>query len=411
MIHHWLNLFHKFVQHQPLPNQHRPPDHHYASYDDISPWRRLFGRAPEMMDVEAEVADEQQGRVVLLSRDDHLGRLLLTRLRDRAPAPTVGHLVREGFFTLVTLPALTPHTDNSPVANDAFIPGSFDPWAEPEALVDHLTQIGPSSDLFLYILCEDEGWQPADTQWCARLRVCAAPLLPVILTSEFVHTGDYTEAQKELAAAIQRDLAVCPVFVTRPSYADATAAQLGDFDAALAVKELVQRMLALRPRLAMALAQEVTCCRPDIARRVIRTATLLSALVSSEPIPLLDLPLQVSVQWKMALQLAAIYGRPGLDYHSRELISTVLINVGARRVAQQLLKLIPVVGWVASSALSALTTWALGNALLRYYNEGHILTLPPVSQSLHLSQRIQALSQKVRKVHQWRAVRRTTPPT
>src|SRR5690606_12685250 len=99
--------------------------------------------------------------------------------------------------------------------------------------------------------------------------------------------------------------------------------------------ELVQRMLALRPRLGIALAQEITCCRPQIAQRIIRTAALMSALVGSEPIPLLDLPLQVGVQWKMALQLAAIYGRPGLDYRSRELVSAVLVNLGAHRLAQQ----------------------------------------------------------------------------
>jgi uncharacterized protein (DUF697 family) len=143
--------------------------------------------------------------------------------------------------------------------------------------------------------------------------------------------------------------------------------QVGWADGDRDVITLVERALALRPRLAIPLAQEVPCCRRLIARRMIRSAALLTALVGVEPIPLLDVPVQVALNWKVALQLAAIHGRPGLDYRSREMVGTVALNLGLRYLIQQGAKLVPVLGWLVSAGLSGLGTWLLGNALLRYY--------------------------------------------
>ncbi len=130
---------------------------------------------------------------------------------------------------------------------------------------------------------------------------------------------------------------------------------------------LVERILAQRPKLGIPLAQEIPGCRPLIARRAIRSGVLMTTLLGAQPIPLLDLPLQVALNWKLALQLAAIYGRPGLDHRSREMVGTVLWNLALRYVIQQVLKLAPVIGWVASAALSGAGTWVLGNTLVRYY--------------------------------------------
>ena len=138
------------------------------------------------------------------------------------------------------------------------------------------------------------------------------------------------------------------------------------------VVTLVERILAQRPKLGIPLAQEIPGCRPLIARRTIRSGVVMTTLLGAQPIPLLDLPLQVALNWKMALQLAAIYGHPGLDHRSREMVGTVLWNLLLRYVIQQVLKLAPVVGWAASAALSGAGTWLLGNALLQLYQvEGH----------------------------------------
>jgi uncharacterized protein (DUF697 family) len=139
------------------------------------------------------------------------------------------------------------------------------------------------------------------------------------------------------------------------------------------VLALVDALLGLRPRLGVTLAQEIPCCRTQIAQRVIRQGALMTALVGAEPIPLLDLPLQVALNWKVALQLAAIYDQRSLDYASKEMAGTVALNVGLRYTAQQAAKLVPVVGWLVSAALSGSGTLILGNALLHRFQGDSLL--------------------------------------
>lgn len=96
-------------------------------------------------------------------------------------------------------------------------------------------------------------------------------------------------------------------------------------------------------------------------------------MVGIEPIPIIDLPLQVALQWKVILQIAAIYGRPGLDVRSKEMASTIGLSVARSMVTQQLVKLVPVVGWLLSGLSSGLSTWPIGHAFLRYYERDHIV--------------------------------------
>ncbi len=136
------------------------------------------------------------------------------------------------------------------------------------------------------------------------------------------------------------------------------------------VMRLVERMVACRPRLVIPLAQEIPGCRAWAARRAIRAGMTMTALLGAEPIPLLDLPLQVSLNWKVALEVAAIFGHTGLDHRSRELLATVAWNLVLRYLIQQAVKVVPLLGWGVSAGLSALGTWAFGNALLHYYLYG-----------------------------------------
>ncbi|MGC8782421.1 MAG: DUF697 domain-containing protein [Anaerolineae bacterium] len=133
-----------------------------------------------------------------------------------------------------------------------------------------------------------------------------------------------------------------------------------------------------------------------IARRVTRNAALSAALLGAEPIPLLDLPLQVAVNWRMALQLAAIYGRGPLDYRSREMIGTVAWNLGLRRLMQQAIKLAPVVGWAVSAGLSGSATWLLGNSLQRYFQDEERWHEAPMTLKMALADRRQRIIERIR---------------
>lgn len=307
-------------------------------------WRGLSGRSMEIAEVQEEVAAEMRGQVLVAGLDDAAVRGLLARLRGRPPVPPAGPLYREGFFTLATLPA----EPGIAWAGDGGEP-SLSP-AEVLALVSE-------ADVVLYVYAAGRGWQEADDRWYARLRVAGRPVIVVLGDDLPPDLLPEREGERDGGPPGER-----PVRVRLAPGAS------GD-EAPADVLALVARILERCGRLAIPLAQEIPACRAMIARRITRHAALSAALLGAEPIPLLDLPLQVAVNWRMALQLAAIYGRGPLDYRSREMIGTVAWNLGLRRLIQQVLKLVPVLGWAVSAVLSGSATWLLGNGLQRYFQD------------------------------------------
>ena len=365
-------------------------------------WRGLSGRSLEIAEVQEEVAAELRGQVLVAGLDDAAVRGLLARLRGQPPVPSAGPIYREGFFTLVTLPAA---------------PGAFDEGDGngPDLAWGEVLGLASEADVVLYVWPAGRSWQAADDRWYARLRATGRPLILVAgddlppgeddlppgplptregeLHSPFpcreggqgvrcnVREGGQgvrcsngrqgarcNEAGQGAGRAAQESARPRPW----PAGERPVRVRLGpdadeEGEAPADVLALVARILERCSRLAIPLAQEIPPCRPMIADRVIRHAALTAALLGAEPIPLLDLPLQVAVHWRMALQLAAIAGHGTLDYRSREMIGTVAWNLGLRRLIQQVLKLVPVLGWAASAGLSGLATWLLGNGLWRYF--------------------------------------------
>lgn len=350
------------------PTYGRSPDRSYGSGLGGGLWQGLLGRSLEMAEVQEEVAAEQQGRLAIIGPDQALNRLLLARLRQQPPVPGTEQICREGFFTLVQLPespspTLTDGTEQSQADGPDWRAAEYElhPQDLVETVMDH--------DVLIYLFPAQAGWQAQDAHWYARLRAAHVPLLPVaVLPTESDQEGWCGD---EFSKSMRDRLGVRPAMMDLgdPTQWDGT-------DADDHVLALVQRMLALRPRLAVALAQEIPACRTLIAQRVIRTGALMTLLLGSEPIPLLDLPLHVATQWKVALQLAAIYGRPGLDYRSREMAGTIAVNLVVRHLAQQALKLVPLVGWLLSGLLSGISTWLMGQALVRHYRELQVIPLP-----------------------------------
>jgi uncharacterized protein (DUF697 family) len=345
--------------------------------DPTSSWRSLLRRNSAMMEVEDEVATEQQGRLVMVGRCGELSSLLLAALRQQAPLPVTAPLLREGFFTLLTLDTVEGSPAEPP--NPSGAPGwEEDPWPNhsPTWAVDawDLFMDGTAgAELLLYLFSADEGWQPADARWCARLRALGIPILPVLMIASPTETAlDGVDGhadvvpRESMIAQVHRSLGIRPITIHLARPADsAVTPEISDAELHL----LVRRILSLRPRLAIPLAQESPRCRSLIARRIIRSGALVAALVGSEPLPLLDIPLQVAVHWKVVLQLAAIYGRPGLEYRSRELLGTVGLNLSVRFLAQQAIKAIPLFGWLASGLLSGCSVALLGHTVLRSYEQ------------------------------------------
>ncbi len=330
-------------------------------------WRGFAGYSPEMADAQEQVAADQVGRMALLGRSGSALSALLARLRDEPAIPLNSSVGFEGFFTLVQLPAQTPAPANQgPVAGDEEERGwgsslSGGQGEDPLPLL-------LDADLLVYVFRVSDGWTPADAHWIARLRTTRAPVAPVVQ----IANDDSPAAVEALAAQIRTKLGVSPVQMHDIGAPEEVTHLSPDAD----LLALMDRILSLRPRLAIPLAQESPLCRRWIAQRVIRGGAWMTGLLGAEPLPLLDLPLHVAVQWKVALQLAAIYGRPGLDYRSREMVGALAMGVLVRHGAQQLLKLLPLVGWLLSGLVSGLSTWLLGTGLVRYYEQEEIFALP-----------------------------------
>jgi len=329
----------------------------------------------EMAEVQAEVAAESLGEILMVSRCDEAVRRLLAHVRGQPTVPPAGPTYREGFFTLTMLPD---------AADDRSV-GLEMGWATAEWL-----ELAREADVLLYVFRRDTGWQADDARWYARLHATGRPLVLVEVDLPPLPPAPLPPREGESPASCaaregERSASGAAREGERREQRDApgsaTALPAGERAAQVCLSNptpggdalpadviaLVERILAQRPKLGIPLAQEIPGCRPLIAQRAIRSGMLMTTLLGAEPIPLLDLPLQVALNWKLALQLAAIHGHPGLDHRSREMIGTLLWNLALRYATQQVLKLAPVLGWVGSAALSGAGTWVLGNTLVRYY--------------------------------------------
>jgi uncharacterized protein (DUF697 family) len=143
-------------------------------------------------------------------------------------------------------------------------------------------------------------------------------------------------------------------------------------------ESLLPQLVAACPNLALPLGREVLGWRRTAAQRVIDRSAVVSGLVGTEPAPLLDLPLQVLIQLRLILRLGAIYGEPVNDRYSQELLVTMASSVALRYVSQQVVKLIPLAGWIVSGVLAAGGTWAIGELAQRYFENGRQIPRPSV---------------------------------
>lgn len=354
----WLDKLRGWLQELPAAS----PAYNDVDRGESAPWLRgLAGRNPEIADVQEQVAAEQRGRMALVSRQGALNQWLLARLREQAPLPAPQPITHEGFFILVTLPDADAPAD---LEEDEYGLPPVEHWVQQEVMDAVL-----GADLILFLCDFAGGWQPADDRWYARLRAAGAPMLPVLAGSPGQDDGPAALGSQAAHGldALHRHLGIAPLrlYIDCPASEPAATGSPAAVEAQL--QELVSRILELRPRLAIPLAQETPAGRQLIARRVVRGGALMAALLGMEPLPLLDLPLTVLVQWKMALQLAAIHGRPGVEVLSREMAGTVGLNLLVRTTAQQALKFLPILGWLFSASLNFASTWLLGQALLRVY--------------------------------------------
>jgi small GTP-binding protein len=221
------------------------------------------------------------------------------------------------------------------------------------------------TNLVVLVLDGLAGVRQADYELLQTLRATGKPVIPVL------NKIDALGSDAERVIADARDKLNEPGLI-------ALSALKGTHVAS----ELVPRLMESSPALAVALGRALPGYRRTAARGLIRQAVVLNALVGTEPIPGLDIPLLLAVQARLVLRIAAVYGEPMTQQHARELAATIAGGAAVRYLAGQASKLVPGPGWVVSGAVAAAGTWAIGRTAVAYFESGKQLT-PPQLRALY----------------------------
>jgi small GTP-binding protein len=147
-------------------------------------------------------------------------------------------------------------------------------------------------------------------------------------------------------------------------------------------RQLMPRLIDAHPALAVAMGRALPAYRRQAANKVVRNASVFNAVVGAEPIPGLDIPFLLTIQARMVLRIAAIFGEPMNLQHAKELIATIAGGVALRYLAEEGAKFIPGPGWVVAAGVAGVGTWAIGQVAIRYFEQGKKLSVEQM-QSLY----------------------------
>lgn len=324
---------------------------------------------------------EPAAPLIVCSRHECLPRRFLAALRRQPPLPPGAALIRrEGVFTLVWLASddqTTGERMNADSAIDAIDWTWRDDVQTPEAAWENIAHSFEQEDdplacllptwrtaaCALFLASAADGWDAADVEAFFRLRHAGPPLIPVVLCDAAAEIKAATTAA--LSRRLHHALGVAPSIIAAATDADSDADS--DVDDGYAL--LLRRILAHAPTAAGALGGEAPRLRRQAAAETIRSTAWLTAFVGLEPAPLVDLPVQLLLQRRMAQTLAAIYGQPQPGLVSGEGVGLLSAGLALRYVTQQLVRLAPGVGWLVSGVLSGVSTWLLGRTLVLHYSQ------------------------------------------
>lgn len=191
--------------------------------------------------------------------------------------------------------------------------------------------------------------RPADCRWIGRLRATGVPLLVVLNKADL-----WADQLDTVLASVERRLGLNVIPISAYESSDNR-------------RVLLDHMVETCPSLAVPLGREVAAFRRAAAKRVIRKAVLMCGLAAMQPVPLVDLPMQVGTQVGLVARISTIYDHPPSSDYCKELILTGAGSMALRLAALQVAKLVPVVGWIVSGLLGATTTWVLGQSTVAYY--------------------------------------------
>lgn len=118
---------------------------------------------------------------------------------------------------------------------------------------------------------------------------------------------------------------------------------------------------------------------PFMRRPLAKDAVQVSALENAgigllSFIPGADLPIMTLVQAKMVLQIAAAYGQEMSVDRLKEVGAVVIGAYLSRSIARKLIAAVPVIGFVVRTGIAYGSTYAMGNAVIEYFEGGQNAT-------------------------------------
>ncbi len=280
-------------------------------------------------------------------------------------APIAEPIEDYGLFCLIDLPQERGEGSYSNIGRSAY--GTSGPYYEYGEMefrpVDDLAgtipmgtleplELAEGADLLVYVLDGEAGVRSADYRWVGRLRRLSIPLIVVWNKCDLADDG-LAARRSEIEGRLGST--VLPVSALHETNIKS---------------QLLPKMIDLCPNLTVALGRELGDFRRRAAERVINHSAVFNGILALEPVPLLDLPVQALTITGMLLRISAIYDRPPSEVRRREVWLAIGGGLAGRYTAQQLAKLLPVVGWLISGAVSWSTTWGLGRAMVTYFEAG-----------------------------------------
>lgn len=292
----------------------------------------------DRQELRAEMEQEARGKIAVVGLAGVGKSTLYNRLRGWEVSPVVapesaGSEEHLGLFHLIDLPAVGPGATTSGEGLDPVGPD--------------LTGV----NLVVFVLDASVGVRPQEYAWLGSLRSEGYSVVAVLNKIDLI-ADDSSGVQK----TVEERIGMRVIAMSARDDAD-----VGE--------RLIRAALRARPEVALALGRDLPRIRRMAAWSVIMRAALWSALAGASPLPVVDLALQVTMQQRMLMRLGTIYNEPLGELG--DLIGPVATLTIVRLIVMTALKLVPVIGWIVSGALSGVATFAVGWALTMHY-EGQL---------------------------------------
>lgn len=134
-------------------------------------------------------------------------------------------------------------------------------------------------------------------------------------------------------------------------------------------------LVAALPDLSAALGACFPCCRHAQARTVVLEATRNNALVGALAfLKEADMPVMMATEIAMVYKMAQTYDLPLDAGRLKEIAAVVASSFGLRGVARLAVRALPLPSFLVKSAVAGAGTFAVGKALMAYYDS---LAAPP----------------------------------